>query len=45
MMIIVINVDNCLIIRKEESIARLIDELNNHELNLKVERNVNEYLS
>jgi hypothetical protein len=34
-----------LIIRKEESVVSLIDELKNHEFNLKVERNFNEYLS
>jgi hypothetical protein len=35
----------CLIIGKKESAESLIDELKNHEFNLKVERNVNEYLS
>jgi hypothetical protein len=34
-----------LIIGKNESIDCLIDELKKHEFNLKVERNVNEYLS
>jgi hypothetical protein len=34
-----------LIIGKEESIECLIYELNKHEFNLKIERNVNEYLS
>jgi hypothetical protein len=34
-----------LIIGKDESIDRLIDELKKHEFNLKVEKNVNEYLS
>jgi hypothetical protein len=34
-----------LIIGKEESIDHLIDELKKHEFNLKVERNLNEYLS
>jgi hypothetical protein len=44
MMIFGIYADDCLIIGKEENIASLIDELKNHEFNLKVERNVNEYL-
>jgi hypothetical protein len=45
-MIIIGNyVDDCLIIGKEESIENLIDELNNHEFNMKTERNVNECLS
>jgi hypothetical protein len=34
-----------LIIGKNESIDCCIDELKKHELNLKVEKNVNEYLS
>jgi hypothetical protein len=34
-----------LIIGKEESIDHLIDELKKHEFKLKVERNLNEYLS
>jgi hypothetical protein len=42
MIIIGIYVDDCLIIGKEEIIASLIDELKNHEFNLKVERNINE---
>jgi hypothetical protein len=45
MIIIGIYVENCLIIGKDESIDCLIDELKKHEFNLKVERNVNEYLS
>jgi hypothetical protein len=45
MIIIRIYVDNCLIIGKDESIDCLIYELKKHEFNLKVERNVNEYLS
>jgi hypothetical protein len=44
MIIIRIYVDDCLIIGKDESIDCLIDELKKHEFNLKVERNVNEYL-
>jgi hypothetical protein len=44
MIIIGIYVDNCLIIGKEESAENLINELKNHEFNLKFERNVNEYL-
>jgi hypothetical protein len=42
MIIIGIYVDDCLIIRKYESIDYLIDELKKHEFNLKVERNMNE---
>jgi hypothetical protein len=38
-------VDDCLIIGKEKSIDHLIDEFKRHEFYLKVERNVNEYLS
>jgi hypothetical protein len=45
MIIYGIYVDDCLIARKEESVASLIDELKNNEFNLKIERNVNEYLS
>jgi hypothetical protein len=45
MIIIGIYVNNCFIIGKEKSIGHLIDELKRHEFNLKVERNVNEYLS
>jgi hypothetical protein len=40
-----IYVDDCLIIGKEVNIESLIDESNKHQFNLKVERNVNEYLS
>jgi hypothetical protein len=43
--IIGIYVDNCLIIGKNESIDCLIDEFKKHEFNLKVEKDVNEYLS
>jgi hypothetical protein len=45
MIIIGIYVDNCFIIGKDESIDCIIDELKQNEFNLKVERNVNEYLS
>jgi hypothetical protein len=45
MIIIGIYVNDCLIIVKDELIDCLIDELKKHEFNLKVERNVNEYLS
>jgi hypothetical protein len=38
-------VNDCLIIGKDESIDCLIDDLKKNEFNLKVERNVNEYLS
>jgi hypothetical protein len=44
MLIIVINVNDCLVIGKEETIASLIDELKNHVVYLKIERNVYEYL-
>jgi hypothetical protein len=43
--IIGIYVHDCLIIGKEKSIDHLLDELKTHEFKLKVERNVNEYLS
>jgi hypothetical protein len=45
MIIIGIYIEDCLIIGKNESIDCLIDELKKHEFNLKVEKNVNEYLS
>jgi hypothetical protein len=45
MIITGIYVDDCLIIEKKEIIESLIDELKNHEFNLKIERNVNEFLS
>jgi hypothetical protein len=45
MIIIVIFFNNCLIIGKDEVIDCGIDELKKHEFNLKVERNLNEYLS
>jgi hypothetical protein len=45
MIIIGIHVDNSLIIGKDKNIDCLIDELKKHEFNLKVEKNVNEYLS
>jgi hypothetical protein len=45
MIIIGIYFDDCLIIGKNESIDFLIHELKKHEFNLKVEKNVNEYLS
>jgi hypothetical protein len=45
MIIIRIYVDDCLIIGKGESIDCLIDELKKYEFNLKVEKNVNKYLS
>jgi hypothetical protein len=45
MIIIGIYVNDCFIIGKNESIDCLIDELKKHEFNLKVEKNVNEYLS
>jgi hypothetical protein len=38
-------VDNLLIIEKEEIVENLIDDLRNHEINLKFKRIVNEYLS
>jgi hypothetical protein len=45
MIITRIYVDNFLIIGKEKSIDHLIDELKIHEFSIKVERNLNEYLS
>jgi hypothetical protein len=45
MIIIGIYVADCLIIRKDESIDCLIDELKKHEFSLIVEKNLNEYLS
>jgi hypothetical protein len=45
MIIIGIYVDDCLIIGKDKNIDCLIDELKNYEFNLKIEKNVNEYLS
>jgi hypothetical protein len=45
MIIIGIYVDNCLIIGKDKSIDCVIDEIKKHEFNLKVERNVNKFLS
>jgi hypothetical protein len=45
MIIIGIYIHDCLIIGEEEIIASLIDEFKNKELNLKVERHFNEYLS
>jgi hypothetical protein len=45
MIIIGIYVNDCLIIGKDESIDCLIDELKKYKFNLKVEKNVNEYLS
>jgi hypothetical protein len=45
MIIIGIYVDDCLIIGKNKSIDCLIDEFKKHEFNLKVEKNVNGYLS
>jgi hypothetical protein len=45
MIIVRIYLDYCLIIGKEESVTSFIDELKNHDVNSKFERNVNEYLS
>jgi hypothetical protein len=45
MIIFVIYFYDYSIIGKEKSLTGLIDELKNHELNLKFERNFNEYLS
>jgi hypothetical protein len=39
MIFIGVYVDDFLITRKEESIGSLIDELENHEINLKIKRN------
>jgi hypothetical protein len=45
MFIIGIYVDDCLIIGKESSISNLLEELKKHEFNLKIEKDVVEYLS
>jgi hypothetical protein len=45
MIIIGIYAEDCLFIGKEEIINCLIDELKKHEFDLKVEKNVNEYLT
>jgi hypothetical protein len=45
MIIIRIHVNDCLIFGKDESIECLIDELKKYEFNVKVEKNVKEYLS
>jgi hypothetical protein len=45
MIIIGFYADNCLITGENESIDCLIDDFKNYEFNLKVERNMNEYLS
>jgi hypothetical protein len=45
MLIIGIYVNDCLIIGKESSISNLLEELKKHEFNLKIEKNVVEYLS
>jgi Reverse transcriptase (RNA-dependent DNA polymerase) len=45
MLIVGIYVDDCLIIGKESSVSSLLEELKKHEFNLKIEKNVKEYLS
>ena len=45
MFIIGIYVDDCLIIGKESSVSNLLEELKKYEFNLKIEKNVVEYLS
>jgi hypothetical protein len=46
MLIVGIYVADCLIIGKESSVSSsLLEELKKHEFNLKIEKNVKEYLS
>jgi hypothetical protein len=45
MLIIGICVDDCLIIGKESSVSNLLEDLKKHEFNLKIEKDVVEYLS
>jgi hypothetical protein len=45
MLIIGIYVNDCLIIGKESSVLNLLEELKKHEFNLKIEKDVVEYLS
>ena len=45
MLIVGIYVDDCLIIGKESSVSSLLEELKKNEFNLKIEKNVKEYLS
>jgi hypothetical protein len=45
MLIIGIDVDDCFIIGKESSISKLLEDLKKHEFNLKIEKDVVEYLS
>jgi hypothetical protein len=45
MLIIGIYVNDCLIIGKESSISNLLEELKKHEFNLKIEKDMVEYLS
>jgi hypothetical protein len=45
MLIIGIYVDDCLIIVKEFSVLNLLEDLKKHEFNLKIEKDVVEYLS
>jgi hypothetical protein len=45
MFIVGIYVDNCLIIAKESSVSKLLEEMKKHEVNLKIEKDLVEYLS
>jgi hypothetical protein len=45
MLIIGIYVDDCIIIGKESSISNLLEDLKKHKFNLKIEKDVVEYLS
>jgi hypothetical protein len=45
LLIVGIYVDDCLIIGKETSVSNLLEELKKHKLNLKIEKDVVEYLS
>jgi hypothetical protein len=45
MLIVGTYIDDCLIIGKELSVSKLLKELKKHEFNLKIEKDVVEYLS
>jgi hypothetical protein len=45
MLIIGIYVDDCLIIGKDSSISNLLEDIKKYKFNLKIEKNVVEYVS
>jgi hypothetical protein len=45
MLIIGIYVDDCLIIGKESSVSKLLEDLKKHKFNLKIKKDVVEYFS